>query len=302
LAFFVLYLTHLLSIAVRNGCEIKFQCQSRYVDADTGEETFTNSYVDPFQELNGEFESFDNVTAQSNGIMFDVVALNRNISIRHIELHLIETEYAPVNVSVYATLYNDDDISLDYNNGQPDFSQHYVFSYEGVRRHPTAWEDYTGGVVPQMPYSWEELYEGTNVFVAAISSSQLRPICVLANSSRGIYIYVNSGPSPLYLKYNESNKGDVYVTQGPDDLGNLIQLKVGIGLGKDKFYPPYINGLAFSGLMRYNYAFEEVQTMVQKGGQYSTIGVASSSCRGRSTSFLLNNFTFIGLLIVLFIW
>ena len=107
-----------MSIAPRKGCEIKFQCQSRYVDADTLEETFTNSYVDPFQELNGEFESFDNVRAQSNGIMFDVVALNRNISIRHIELHLIETEYAPVNVSVYATLYNDHNTSLDYNNGQ----------------------------------------------------------------------------------------------------------------------------------------------------------------------------------------
>jgi len=79
-------------------------------------------------------------------------------------------------------------------------------------------------------------------------------------------------------------------------------LKIGIGLGKDKFYPPYTNGLGFSGLIRYNYALEEGQMWAQKGGQYSTIGVESSSCRQRSTSLLRNNFTLFGLLLILFIW
>jgi len=210
--------------------------------------------------------------------MFDIAAPTYNISIVSLEFYVADNE--SVDVDVHATCCN-------------------TYSFNRVRRHPGAWnlhstmnsiEPSTLSIDP--PFSMAS----NGAYMVEISKDNLIPICVLAEKSVGIFIYVKNGPSLVNRLYGQGI-GDVYASQ--TELGDkiLIQTKIGIGTTADKFYPPYNNGLLFDGTLSYQYAKQEGPVYREN----SVFEYEDSSSFSRTPTWLLSGTSAFFLSFVLFV-
>ena len=246
-------------------------------DANTGETSRSGEIVLP-NSLASAYTSVTDETFESRGIMFDIAAPTYNISIVSLEVYVADNE--SVDIEVHATCCN-------------------TYSFDRVRRHPGAWNLHSTMNSPEP--STLSLYPpfsmaSNGAYMVQISKANLIPICVLAEKSVGIFIYVKNGPS-LVNRLHGQGIGDVYASH--TELGDkiLIQTKIGIGTAADKFYPPYNNGLLFDGTLSYQYA--EQEGPIYRGN--SGLEYEESSSFSQTSTWLLSGMSMYFLSFVLFV-
>ena len=250
-------------------------------DANTGDPSRSGEIVLP-NSLASAYTSVTDESFESRGIMFDIAAPTHNISIVSLEFYVADNE--SVEIDVHATCCK-------------------TYSFNRVRRHPGAWNLHStidSGLSPPAPstLSIDPPFStaSNGAYMVEISKVNLIPICVLAEKSVGIFIYVKNGPSLVNRLYGQGI-GDVYASQ--TELGDkiLIQTKIGIGTTADKFYPPYNNGLLFDGTLSYQYAEQEGPIYRENSGfEYE-----ESSSFSRTPTWLLSGTSVFFLSFVLFV-
>ena len=144
----------------------------------------------------------------TDGYMFDIFAM-KDILIFEIDVHIVDGVNDAI-VEVYRTCCN-------------------VFSFDGVRRHPTAW----------ILVGKSNLNSNGAGIPTTLSLSET--VCIEAGFSRGFHITATNGRYLIQRPYGKT--GDVYLSN--EDMTTFV------GIGKTYWLVPSFNDRAFVGVIRY---------------------------------------------------